>query len=200
MIRFIINKINNIKYKDQKLRLIGFGCSLLVILFLSGFLFSISLASYQSQTRLRANIDKALYVFNREKMSFNIDSEKIVPSDEDYSYKFSISNYSEEKESDFNIVYTLKIKTTTNLPLEFKLYKNTDLNNNILSSAEIKQDIDGSYYKVYTVDEEVLMKYEDKVIDVYTLNINFPKKYAEDLTYADCIEAIEVIIDSSQAI
>lgn len=200
MIRHIINKFNNIKYKEQKLRLIGFGCTLLFVLFLSGFLFSISLASYQSQTRLRANIDKALYVLNREKMSFNIDSSKIIPSDTPYTYKFSVSNYTEDKESDFNIVYNLKIKTTTNLPLSLELYKNTDLNNNILSSVEIKQDVDGSYYKVYSMSDEVLMEYKDKVIDVYTLSIDFPKSYAEDLTYADCIEAIEVILDSSQAV
>lgn len=200
MIRHIIKRFNNIKYKEQKLRLIGFGCALLFILFLSGFLFSISLASYQSQTRLRANIDKALYIFNREKMSFNIDSEKIVPSNDPYVYKFSISNYRDDKESDFNIVYNLKIKTTTNLPLDFKLYKNTDLNNNILSSAEILRDSDGSYYKVYTVNENVLMEYKDKVIDVYTLSIDFPKIYAEDLTYSDAIEAIEVIIESSQVV
>ena len=200
MIRHIINKFNNIKYKEQKLRLIGFGCTLLFVLFLSGFLFSISLASYQSQTRLRANIDKALYVLNREKMNFNIDSSKIIPSDDPYTYKFSVSNYTEDKESDFNIVYNLKIKTTTNLPLTLELYKNTDLNNNILYNAEIKQDVDGSYYKVYSVSDDVLMEYKDKVIDVYTLSIDFPKSYAEDLTYADCIEAIEVILDSSQAV
>lgn len=200
MIRHIIKRFNNIKYKEQKLRLIGFGCALLFILFLSGFLFSISLASYQSQTRLRANIDKALYIFNRDKMSFNIDSEKIVPSNDPYVYKFSISNYRDDKESDFNIVYNLKIKTTTNLPLDFKMYKNTDLNNNILSSAEILRDSDGSYYKVYTVNENVLMEYKDKVIDVYTLSIDFPKRYADDLTYSDAIEAIEVIIESSQVV
>ena len=200
MIRNIINKFNNIKYKNQKLRLIGFGCALLFILFLSGFLFSISLATYQSQTRLRANIDKALYIFNRDKMSFNIDSEKIVPSNDPYVYKFSISNYRDDKESDFNIIYSLKIKTTTNLPLDFKLYKNTDLNNNILSAAEIKKDVDGSFYKVYTVNDTVLMEYKDKVIDVYSLSIDFPIRYAEDLTYADCIDAIEVIIESSQVV
>ncbi len=200
MIRHIIKRFNNIKYKEQKLRLIGFGCALLFILFLSGFLFSISLASYQSQTRLRANIDKALYIFNREKMSFNIDSEKIVPSNDPFVYKFSISNYRDDKESDFNIIYNLKIKTTTNLPLDFKMFKNTDLNNNILSSAEILRDSDGSYYKVYTVNENVLMEYKDKVIDVYTLSIDFPKIYAEDLTYSDAIEAIEVIIESSQVV
>lgn len=200
MIRRIINRFNNIKYKEQKLRLIGFGCALLFILFLSGFLFSISLATYQSQTRLRANIDKALYIFNREKMSFNIDSEKIVPSNDPFVYKFSISNYRDDKESDFNIIYNLKIKTTTNLPLDFKMFKNTDLNNNILSSAEILRDEDGSFYKVYTVNENVLMEYKDKVIDVYTLNIDFPKRYADDLTYSDAIEAIEVIIESSQVV
>ena len=200
MIRHIIKSFNNIKYKEQKLRLIGFGCALLFILFLSGFLFSISLASFQSLTRLRANIDKALYIFNREKMSFNIDSEKIVPSNDPYVYKFSISNYKDDKESDFDIIYNLKIKTTTNLPLDFKMYKNTDLNNNILSGAEILRDSDGSYYKVYSVNENVLMEYKDKVTDVYTLSIDFPKIYAEDLTYSDAIEAIEVIIESNQVV
>ncbi len=200
MIKLLINKFNNIKYKNQKLKLICFGVGLLCILYLSGFLFSISLSSYQSQTRLRSNIDKALYVFEREQMNFNIDSERIIPSDDPYVYKFSISNYREDRESDFNIVYKLKIKTTTNLPLEFKLFRNTDLNNNILSNYELKKDIDGSFYRLYTVDDSFTMMYIDKVVDVYTLNILFPKKYANDLTYADCIDAIEVIIDTEQAV
>lgn len=200
MIRLIINKFNNIKYKNEKLKLIYFGFSLLFILFLSGFLFSVSFASYQSQISLRANIDKALYIFDREGLTFNLDSEKIVPSNDPYTYKFSISNYREDKESDFNINYTIKIRTTTNLPLDFKLYKNTDLNNNILSAGELKKDIDGSFYKLYTVNDSVTMNYTDKVMDVYTLSVDFPKMYSEDLTYADKIEAIEVIIDSSQVV
>lgn len=200
MINKIIYKFNNIKYKNQKLKLLTFGLSLLCILFLAGFLFSISFASYQSRTKLRANIDKALYIFDREKMSFNIDSDKIVPDDEPYTYKFSISNYRETEECDFNIRYTMKIKTTTNMPFEFKLYKNTDLNNNILSVGEIVQDEDGAYYRLYTVNDSVLMKYTDKIIDVYTLSVDFPKKYADDLTYANGIESIEVIIDSSQVV
>ena len=122
MIRLIINKFNNIKYKNEKLKLIYFGFSLLFILFLSGFLFSVSFASYQSQISLRANIDKALYIFDREGLSFNLDSEKIVPSNDPYTYKFSIANYREDKESDFNINYSIKIKTTTNLPLDFKYF------------------------------------------------------------------------------
>ena len=109
MIRLIINKFNNIKYKNEKLKLIYFGFSLLFILFLSGFLFSVSFASYQSQISLRANIDKALYIFDREGLSFNLDSEKIVPSNDPYTYKFSIANYREDKESDFNINYSIKI-------------------------------------------------------------------------------------------
>ena len=121
MIRLIINKFNNIKYKNEKLKLIYFGFSLLFILFLSGFLFSVSFASYQSQISLRANIDKALYIFDREGLSFNLDSEKIVPSNDPSTYKFSIANYREDKESDFNINYSIKIKTTTNLPLDLQL-------------------------------------------------------------------------------
>ena len=43
--------------------------------------------------KLNANIERALYIFNQEKMDFNIDFNQIIPSDEPYVYKFSISNF-----------------------------------------------------------------------------------------------------------
>ena len=44
------------------------------------------------------------------------------------------------------------------------------------------------------------MDYTDKVTDIYTLVINFPKTYSSSTTYADCIENIEIDIESSQRV
>ena len=62
-----------------------------------------SFAKYDSKTNLSLDIQTAMYVVEAGEMSFNIDLDKIVPSNDPYIYTFSISNFNEEKQSDVDL-------------------------------------------------------------------------------------------------
>lgn len=200
MYKKIYHRLINIRYYEEKKKLILFGILLLSLLFFSFYLLSRAYASYQSNAKLYANIDKALYIFGGEKMSFNIDSSKIIPSNEPYTYKFSVSNFDANRHSDINFQYTVDVRSTTNLPINIKLYKDNDLQTNILGTATLVTDSDGAWYRVYETSDTYLMNYSDKITDIYTFSVEFPKIYADDVTYADAIENIEITLKSKQVI
>ncbi len=159
-------------------------------------------ASYQTTVKLNANIDQAIYLINNERMTFNIDSSKIIPAVDPYIYKFSISNFNATSNSDIDIEYELKVTTTTNLPLTFALYRNQNYDDidavNLFSNSRLVQDTDGAWYNIYEPSNKYLMKYTDQITDIYTLVITFPKVYSSNDAYADAIEDIEVVIKSKQ--
>ena len=201
---FKINILNKINYLEEKKRFLLIMIFFLLVLFLSFYLFEKAYSSYNTKAKLNANIERALYIFNQEKMDFNIDFNKIVPSDEPYIYKFSISNFNNIKTSDVDLNYAFTIRTTTNLPITLELYRNQnyDDNNavNIINKKDTKQDIDNTWYNVYGPTEEFLMKHSEKTTDIYTLVVNFPLVYANNTTYADSIEYIGVEVESKQVI
>lgn len=199
MLMAIKKKLKNIKYREEKKRLVVVGVFLILILFIAFGLLSKAYASYQSNVKLNANIDQALYIFGGERLSFNIEPSKIVPSATPYSYKFSVSNFDANKQSDVNIEYTISVRTTTNLPIQLSLFRN-GTTDNLLSNVSFETDDDGSWYKVYKITDKFNMSYEDKVTDVYTFKVFFPPEYSKNEVYADAIENIEIILKSAQVV
>lgn len=199
MFKKVRNRIKKIKYLREKKKLIKVGLILILTLFVAFGLLGKAYATYQSNVKLNANIEQALYIFGGEKMTFNIDPSKIVPSATPYSYKFSVSNFDANKQSDINLEYTVDVKTTTNLPLTLSLYRN-GTSTNLLSSVSYEEDEDGSWYRIYETSDTYKMSYTEKVTDIYTLEVLFPAEYAVDTTYADAIENIEITLKSKQII
>ena len=197
-------KLNNIKYYEEKKRFLLFSVMLLLALFLAYYLFKGAYASYKSSAKLVTNIDKALYLIDTDKMSFNIDPEQIVPSLEPYTYKFSVSNFNSSRQGEVSLLYTVKVITITNLPISIQLYRNENYDDSqatpLLTCARTVQDEDGSWYNIYDTNNSYTMDYKDKITDIYTLVVNFPKNYSSSTIYADCIESIEVRIESSQKV
>lgn len=204
MILKLKEKFNNIKFLEEKRRFLLFMLILLLSLFLAYFLFKSAYASYQSSARLVTNIDKAIYLIESDKMSFNIDPDQIVPSLDPYTYKFSVSNFNDSKSSEMNILYSVNVITTTNLPISIQLYRNENFDDpaavGLLTGARTVQDTDGSWYNIYDNVQQFEFDYKNKITDIYTLVVNFPKSYSSSTTYADCIENIEVVIDSEQKV
>lgn len=204
MINKLIVKIKSIKFYEEKVRFLLFSVVLLLLLWLAFKLFEVSYASYQSQAKLNVNIERAIYLIDVSKTSFNIDPEQIVPSDQPFVYKFSVSNFNDSLRSDIDIKYTLKVTTTTNLPLNFNLYRNESYDNatsvDLLETHQSLQDSDGAWYNVYNIDNWYTFNHNDKVTDIFTLVIKFPKVYSTNTIYADAIENIEISIDSKQII
>ena len=204
MINKLMVKIKSIKFYEEKVRFLLFSVVLLLLLWLAFKLFEVSYASYQSHAKLNANIERAIYLIDVSKTGFNIDPEQIVPSDEPFVYKFSVSNFNDSLRSDIDIKYTLKVTTTTNLPLNFNLYRNESYDNatsvDLLEAHQSLQDSDGAWYNVYNLDNWYTLNHNDKVTDIFTLVIKFPKVYSTNTIYADAIENIEISIDSKQII
>lgn len=195
-----IRELKRNKKVKYKFRFIIFSIILLAIIFTGVFAVIKSFAFYNSKANLSLDIQTAVYVVEVGEMSFNIDLEQIIPSDEEYIYTFSISNFNSEQRTDVDLEYTLEIQTTTNLPLQYKLYYNTfNLSETDLIATEtIKQDEDGSYYNYFTIGQNYEFSYKENQTNIYYLVIEFPLTYKEIIEYSDALENIQIIIKSNQ--
>lgn len=204
MIYSFRNKVLSIRYFKEKTKLILFLIGLILILFFARYLFGLAYSRYEVRAKINANIDKALYIFEDEKLTFNLEPTGIIPRDDPYTYKFSVSNFNASKESDVDISYKVSIRTTTNLPIQLKLYRNelydSETSVNLLNGSSVAQDEDSAWYRVYNVTDEFEFLYTSKSTDVFTLVISFPSVYSENPIYADYIENIEVTLESKQII
>ena len=122
----------------------------------------------------------------------------MVPRQEPYVFTFTISNYENDKVAEVDLKYDLMIRATTNLPLEYELYKNEYLTTNIIEEEEKIQDEYGTYFYNMKTKETQLLK-EEKVLNTYTLKIYFKTTYINYM-YQDIMENIEIIINSQQII
>lgn len=197
-------KKQKVYYLNEKGRFLLFAFSLFLILFLSYYLFKVAYARYEMQAKLVTNIDKALYIFEAGEVSFNLEPAGIIPREEDYIYRFSVANYNSSNNSDVDLTYRVRLRTTTNLPISLKLYRNelpTDSGaTNILGIGDNVQDEDGAWYRVFDINSDYEMLYSNQTTDYYTLVINFPLSAGSDTTYANAIENIEVSLKSKQEI
>ena len=193
----------NIQFIKAKGKLILFGLLLILLVLLVFLIMRFVYASYETNAELNVSIDEAIYIFSDEKMSFNIDSSKIVPSNTPYTYTFSVANFNPTKTADVDLLYTIQVITTTNLPITLELYRNEAYSqnaHNIIGTLNIVQDDDGAWYREYAKSQEFEMLYRNNTTDVYTLVVKFPASYAGDDTYADAIENIEIRLESKQEI
>lgn len=197
-------RLKNIQYTSEKIRFLLFALVLFAAFFLARYLIGLAYARYEVRSKITANIDKALYIFEDEKISFNLDPDGIIPSNQKYTYRFSVSNFNASHDSDVDLSYTISMKTTTNLPITIQMYRNelptATGATNIFGGAIIKQDEDNTWYRVYNTNGEYTMNYNQHVTDIYTIVVDFPAGYASNTTYANSIESIEITLDSKQII
>lgn len=200
----ILNKFKkeNISYFEEKKRFLIVILVMFLLMIVAIRLLQIAYAAYESQAKLNANINQALYILETGGMDFNIDLNKIEPSTDPYVYKFSVSNFEGNKHSDVDIEYQISLTTTTNLPLRYELYRNENYDDenatDLFKNATIKQDIDGAWYYYLKGEEKYLFPYTDDMTDIYTLVIYFSEESKTTTDYADNIENIEVEIKSNQ--
>ena len=198
-------KLQETPYMKEKIRFLLFALILFLVFFLAKYLLGMAFARYEVRAMINSNIDKALYIFEDEKLSFNLEPEGIIPSNDPYVYKFSVSNFNTTKESDVDISYTIQVRTTTNLPITISMYRNelhtaVGATNIFNGGAQIAQDTDSAWYRVYSSGTAYQMSYQNHTTDIYTMVISFPESYANNPVYANSIESIEVTIDSQQII
>lgn len=166
---------------------------LLILLLLMPFAYSKLFSSNESETKL----ETAFFLLKADYYSKEIKLEELEPRDTPYIYKFKVANNDGENRLETKMEYNLKVVTTTNLPLTYKLYKNNNTENIIINDT-IEQDEDGTYFRTLEIDPETF-GYEQNEENIYELSVLFPKKY-DNFEYQDIVEGIFINIDAKQII
>ena len=127
----------------------------------------------------------------------NLKLEDIVPRSASYIYNFTVSNNNGSKRTETALTYDLTLRTTTNLPLDFKLF---DINSSPvqISTEVIGLDDDNTYFRTITVPQREF-GFVNNETDSYRIEINFPAEYNLE-HYQDIIELVEINVDSKQKI
>lgn len=106
------------------------------------------------------------------------------------------------KRTDTKLQYTVKLRTTTNLPLQIELYENENYSDSgsqdILSVANTSADEHGTYFTTYTTPT-TYFGFENNEKNIYSIVVYFPSIY-NSINYQDVIENIEVIVESKQVV
>ena len=157
-----------------------------------------SVAKYRSNAKSNADVDLAFYMFKEQDISQDLKLESILPREEPYDYTFSVSNTDGTDRTETAIYYTIEFKTTTNLPLNFKVYNLEDLSTNLVESTETKADDDGTYFKYIKVAGGNLGFENDETV-TYKLSVEFPKEYNLS-QYEGIVEYVKVTIKSMQRV
>lgn len=194
---------NIVKYSEEKKKFLLFGLVLFLCLFLAVYMLRIAYARYEVNAKLKSDLNRALYIFETEKLEFNLETGGLVPSETPYIYKFSVSNFNDEKVSELDLEYNVTVKTTTNMPITLEIYKLDDDANegdNLVTGASRWVDVDSAIYNLYKVPDTYDMSLNVKTTDYFVIKINYPIEYKNSMTYEDTIENIDVILESKQVI
>lgn len=185
--------------KFLKLNTLTIGLVILAVLLI---LVPITYSKLTSAISSDTDISTAFYVIGTNYESKSIKFDNLVPRSEGYVYNFTVSNNDGKDRCETDMEYTLKVTTTTNLPLTYSLYLNelyTDTGaSSIFTSDTIDKDEDGTYFRNMLTDKREFTFKKD-MVDTYQLVINFPLEY-DDFKYQDVVEGIIISIDSKQII
>lgn len=158
-------------------------------------------ARYETNTRVRITPTLAFMVVDVTTTSGQIKLESIIPSSTPYLYTFNVSNFNGTKRANVDLIYSIEIITTTNMPLNFRIFKGNDLSQNEIDSDTFTTDEDGVYYRHLVIDDVSVMPYDTNTTDVYTLWVEFPlanQAYPE--AYAGIIDLVDIKINSEQVV
>lgn len=155
-----------------------------------------SVAKYRSTARSNADVDLAFYMFQATDISQDLKLASILPRVAPYEYTFSVANNNGTDRTETAIHYTIEFKTTTNLPLNFKVYNSQDMTTDLVESSETRADDDGTYFKYITVTGGNLGFEQDEQV-TYKIHVEFPEDYnlAE---YEGIVEYVKITIKSTQ--
>ena len=139
--------------------------------------------------------DIAFYIIHPTTESQTLKMFDVKPDGKDYIFNIDVSNFKDDNVSEVDLEYTLELETTTNIPVDYKIYLN-DATVNDFQNKEIIQDEDGMYFFKFSTPKQRFEK-EKEMTNHYQLIVNFPTNYNEEV-YQDLIDHVEVTITATQ--
>lgn len=157
--------------------------------------FENSLSKYSSTATSTADVDLAFYFVKATDIAQELQLDSILPKTGSYTYRFSVSNFEGTKRTDTAIDYTIEMKTTTNLPLQYAVHRQNSNTNLITNSQDIADD-DGTYFKYMTITGDSF-GFTQNETHTYEIEITFPSQY-NAAEYENIVEYIKLSINTSQ--
>lgn len=187
--------------KNKKIRILYAKLIILILCFLIiARLFVLVLSKYESISNSYANVDIAFYILKEDYKTMTINLASLLPQEDEYVFEFSIGNEEDGEIAEVDLEYELTLKTTTNLPLTYKLYMNEQYTDetatNIIKENNVSSDEYGTYFRTMTTDK-ITLPYTQGKTNLYQLVINFPANYNEEI-YQDIIELLEITVNAHQ--
>lgn len=175
-----------------------FIISIILVIILIIFV-PITFSRYQTISSSNALVDIAFYIISSSMQTENLVMKEIGPDDNSYVYTFSVSNFKDNQRLETKAKYNIVIKTTTNIPFTYKLYKENGTKLEDISQGEkIEQDEDGMYFRTIETKEYEFGFTKDET-DLYRLYITYPNDY-DTYEYQNILENISITIDSKQVL
>ena len=186
------------RFNRRRLIISGILLILVIVLIVFIKLDAFTYSKYEKQVTSNNNLNTAIYLLDDSYQTISVRIPDIIPSNNQYLYTFSVSNFKDDLHCDTNLEYVVHIRTTTNLRIDYELYNTLTVDGatSIISSNTIEQDRDGTYFRHILTDSKTMLYSEDE-IEYYTLLLNLPSYY-KDAKYSGVPEVIEINIESKQ--
>ena len=171
---------------------------LMIVLVILLYVMPLTFSKFETQKSGDIVIPHAIYVLDDTVISETVSLPEIIPSNNQYLYYFSVSNFNEDRRTEVNLKYDLYIRTTTNIPITYDLFKGVDINNStsIVTSNRVITDDDGTFFRMIETPTEYF-GFSSNQTNNYILLINFPAGY-NNSDYQYLFEMIEININSQQ--
>ena len=188
----------NVNSRDFRLYL--FFSILLIVTLVSLGKMNFTQARYESETEVSVEPTLAFFIVDVENTSGQIKLDGIIPRTEPYLFTFQVSNFTATEHANVDLTYSIEIITTTNMHLNFKIYKGNGTTDEI-DSDTTTTDVNGVYYRHLVINDVSVMNYSQNVTDTYTLWVEFPTSNMNmPDAYAGIIDLVDVKINAEQVV
>ena len=202
----MIKKLRNIfdNNFDKKRFLAVFRVSA-ILFFLVLFLgiINVTLSRYTSEVDADISPNLAFFVTDVGTYQDVVELGEILPSANPYFYTITVSNFDENKRINVNLEYEIEFVVTTNLPLSYKIFRNTTnyTGTGIIVSDTTINDTDGMYLRTLKSNVKYPFSFVADQTDTYVIQVIFPEVYKYDSEkYEGVIELFEIIVNAKQVV
>ena len=157
-------------------------------------------AKYETDKDINISPTLAFFIVDVESQTQTIKLEEMVPRAQPYLYTFNVSNFTSTQHANVDLTYAIEIITTTNIPLNYQVYKGNG-STNAVDSDTTSTNSDGVYFRHLVMNGVSTMNYNADVTDTYTLRVEFPAQFMNNADdYEGIIELVDIKINAEQVV
>ncbi len=166
----------------------------------------ITYSRYESNTSASGAADIAFFIVEPGYYEGTLSLNGLIPRRNPFIYTIDVSNFKDSHRTNVNLKYHIRFETTTNLPLNYEIYKDeqyTQFATNLVtvSNTSMYQDDNGVYYKKMEIPNEYSFTYSSDQTNVFRIVVFFPEVYKnQPLEYSNYVELFSIIITAEQVV